>query len=69
MKYRIWTSKTHHGFKLQRKRFLMWVWLDKMGAWCNWYGKTKPYIFSTYQETIDFIHSRTWSIKEIIIEE
>ena len=65
MKYRIWTNQK--VFKLQRKRFIGWVWLDETRAWCNWYGTQHPYIFDSEKEVFAYLHNSIWEIKTEII--
>jgi hypothetical protein len=69
MKYRIWQSG--NKYKIQRKRFLRWVWLDACKAWCNWYGVDHPHIFSSLEEVDNFLQQEKWHIlkQRSIIEE
>jgi len=55
MKYRIWSDGKK--FKIQRKKFLIWRWLNVCGVFC-WYGKESPKIFCTRSEAIDYIKDR-----------
>ena len=53
MKYRIWNKSKL--FKLQRKKFLCWVWLDVCNKWCNWYGKCNPRFFYSFEEAVEYM--------------
>ena len=41
--------------------------LDVCYAWCEWYGKDYPRIFTKKKEAEDFIKQQTWNISQEII--
>lgn len=53
MKYRIYEK--HGNFKIQRKRLLIWKWLDVCQEWDYWYGKFYPKLFWSLKSALDFI--------------
>jgi len=65
MRYKIWTNGDK--FKVQRKRFLGWQWLDATEVWCNWYGKQRPRLFETMEEVEEFIKGQEhWKLSKEI---
>lgn len=65
MKYRIYTNGKE--YKIQRKKFLTWEWLDCCDTWCNWYGKDKPRIFKNKDSVDEFIKKQNWWITQDLI--
>ena len=65
MKYRIWTNGEH--YKLEKylgfwKGFTM---LDRCDAWCGWYAKEHPMIFSSKKEVEKYIRRDNWRIEKL----
>lgn len=66
MQYRIWTNGKY--YKLQRRHWFSWKWLDNTRSWCNMWGKEHPEIFHSREELRDFIaKEEDWRIAQEIL--
>jgi hypothetical protein len=46
---------------VEKRGFLHWIKLDVCKAFCNWYANLRGvYMFSNYDDVIDFINSLNW---------
>ena len=67
MKYRIWTNGEEYKVEKYLGFWKGYQMLDRCNAWCAWYAKDNPKIFSSKKEVENYIKRDNWRIAQEIV--